>query len=466
MRENDLVLSNVAINRGDSHSTSKNEWSTYAVIACVIWLLVGPRLSIVAVAGSSVRLEDFILIALWFYVAVAWRKIKPTIPSRPVLPITALSLLALVVNVAASRVELGPALLYSIRVLEYWAVFPALFFVVKSSRSNTLQVFVRMLGVITVIHVGVAAAQSIFGLDIGFSKFSADRGAGLTAGPYELGAMCSMLALFWLSRRNYVLAAVACLGLLLSSSRISILALVVGALVMIALNGTAGSTSKPGAGPRRLSMVVGAGVCGLLILGLSSGSSPSGAGGAGESLSERLASTSALTSWTLAGEVVSGISLPENSDEYAWVAYGAVRTLLNEANFVDAGGGETSDMVRFYRWHILIDSMNSPAKVLFGLGPSFAGPSVDGSYVRMVAETGLLGAVAWFLCLRRWTLNLATPTKSIFVALLVGAIFIDVLYSMKLMAMMWAFIAIDDAQAQKSAQEVPSLAVTKFEGSI
>lgn len=436
---------------GITDDQSKTSWSTYLVLAAVIWLLVGPRLSIVAIAGSSVRLEDFILIALWLFVALHWRSIRVTLPPRSVVPITLLSLVALVVNVAAARVDIGPSALYSLRILEYWVVFPALYYVFKSTSLKSLDFFVKMIGLITVIHVSVAAAQSVLGLDIGFSKFSADRGAGLTAGPYELGAMCSMLALFWLARRNYLLAGIACIGLLQSSSRISIVALVIGAVVLFLKDESPGSSPAPRS--RKLSVVVGAGVCGLLILALTPGQS---AQGEGESLTDRIASTSALTSWNLAGEVVSGISLPNSSEEYNWVAYGAVRTLLSEANFVDAGGGETSDMVRFYRWHILVDSLNSVDRFLFGLGPSFAGPSVDGSYVRMIAETGLLGLIAWVFCLRKWSLRLSPVTNSIFVALLVGAVFIDVLYSMKLMVLMWAFFAINDASSQEVAQVLPT----------
>ncbi len=417
------------------------------VLAGVSWLLVGPRVSLIELAGSSVRLEDFVLVALWVFVAVNWKSIRPILPARRVLPITLVSLFAMLVAVLSHQIDMGPGLLYSLRTLEYWAVFPALLFVLRDSTNRIGIGFTRTLAVITLVHVSISAAQSVFGLSIGFSKFALDRGAGLTAGPYELGALCAMLAIFWLSRRRYALAAVSCVGIVQSSSRISIIAVIVGIAVLVVLmtnfRGLGGFRDlriRPGVA---LSVLATLAVLGVFF-------SVSSSSELAQPVAQRLEETSAPTSWSVSGEVASASALPKNSAEYSWLAYDGVRSLLNESYFLDASTGATSDMVRFYRWHLLINSLNTPNLVLFGLGPSFPGPSVDGSYLRMLAETGAAGAVVWLYCIFRWGVSSSPAAKAVLATMLVGGVFIDVFYSMKLMVLLWGLLAFDDSHRLRS----------------
>jgi len=417
------------------------------VLAGVSWLLVGPRISLIELAGSSVRLEDFVLVALWVFVAVNWKSIRPILPTRRVLPITFVSLFATLIAVLSHRIDLGPGLLYSLRTLEYWAVFPALFFALRDSKNRIGTAFTRTLAVITLVHVSVSVAQSVFGISVGFSKFALDRGAGLTAGPYELGALCSMLAIFWLSRRRYALAAVSCIGIVQSSSRISIIAVIVGIVVLVVLR----TNFRDPRGFRHLQIRPGVGLAvlsSLAVLGIML--SISSSSDLAQPVTQRLEETSAPTSWSMSGEVAESSALPQNSAEYSWLAYDGVRSLLNESYFLDASTGATSDMVRFYRWHLLINSLNTPDLILFGLGPSYPGPSVDGSYLRMLAETGAAGALVWLFCIFRWSVSSSPAARAVLATMLVGGVFIDVLYSMKLMVLLWCLLAFDDSQRFKS----------------
>jgi hypothetical protein len=422
-------------------------WVPNTVVLMVTWLLIGPRVPLANVAGSSVRLEDAFIAILWVYVLCRWRSVSEHLPRRRVMAIAAIGVLASLFAVLAGRVSIGPALLYSIRPLEYWVVFPALFFVLENGSEKAGKFFIRVLGLVTVVQVGVAALQALLGLDLGFSKFSTERGAGLTAGPYELGAMCSMLSIFWLFRKNYVLALVAACGVFLAASRISILGLLIGGLVALMLTKRA-PIRKALSRERRFARTV----YGLLVVCASATfvlSSPMSSEQLGTPVVDRLQDTSTMDAWQSSGAFASGIQLPETSDEYNQLAYGYMPYLLGDGGFATAVSGEASDMVRFFRWHVLVNLLNDPATWLFGLGPSFAGASVDGSYLRMVAETGIAGLLVWLGAIRGWSRSLDPSLFGAVIALLVGALFIDVLYSLRTMVLLWAMLAFHDEERRR-----------------
>lgn len=136
----------------------------YAVILVVTWLLLGPRLPLANIAGSSVRLEDALLLGLWVFVLSRWKKDYSTLPRRGVTAIVVVALLAAAMGVIAGRVDAGPSVLYSLRTLEYWAVFPAMYFVLRLGTEKHKKYFIGVLRMVTVVQVGVAAAQVFLGL--------------------------------------------------------------------------------------------------------------------------------------------------------------------------------------------------------------------------------------------------------------------------------------------------------------
>lgn len=415
----------------------------YLVIFAVAWLLIGPRIPLASVAGSSVRLEDLLLLVLWIFVLVKSRAMAGCVPARRVVAIAVVGLFATALAVFAGRVSVGPGLLYSIRPLEYWAVFPALYYVLRTTSDSVRSLLPNVLAWITCLQVAVAALQSMFGIDFGFSKFSLERGAGLTAGPYELGAICSMLAVYWFSRYRYVLALVAAFGVLLSASRISIIGLAAG--ILIASISARRSRSEVRQANRKRFLLVTVVLIGFLVAGTVMLVSPMTAQQFGSPAVDRLQDTSTVDAWIASGNFSSGLSLPENAGEYDMLAYGNMPYLLGAGGFASNVLGEASDMVRFFRWHILLDLLNDPGRILFGLGPSFAGASVDGSYLRMLAETGIVGLGAWLACIRSWCRNVDSSVLGSLTALLIGAIFIDVVYSLRTMVLLWVLLAYADA---------------------
>ncbi len=420
-----------------------------AVLVAVAWLLVGPRVELIPFAASSIRLEDVIFIALGGFVAVCgFRRIKAKVGTAMLgatLAVLASGLLSVVFGVLSGRIELAPGLLYALRPLEYWVVLPAALLGLGSEAGRARRVAV-MLGVVTVLQTSVGALQ-VLGVPVGFSKFTYERAAGLTAGPYELGAICAMLVCFWLIRRQWVLAAVALGGLIASQSRVSIIAVAFGLLVLVVGKRKAlGSAVARLWRERRLTVVVTGGV--LLVLTVAS------VGWLGAPMIERLADTSLLAAWDDAQRFSRSIPPLTTAGAYNHVAYDQIGVVLQGALIDDV-----SNVVRFFRWQLLIAALAAtPLALIFGLGASFAGPSVDGSFLRILVEFGVVGLAAWaywfYVSVRRagvWIVAVLTT-------LLIGAAFIDLLFALRPMVLFWFLAAV-------AWMERPTSGGTDIEGS-
>lgn len=430
----------------------------YSILFAVAWLLAAPRVPLFAIGGSSVRAEDFILVLFGITVLTRWRVLPAGIARSGIVLIVSINMTAAVVAAAAGRVDFLTAGLYSLRIGEYWLILPALYLVFHSLGSGMMP---KLLALVTFAQVITAALQTVFGLNIGFSKFSYERGSGLTAGPYELGAMCAMLAVYWIWRRSWFLAVTSVAGVLISASRISIPALLVGIACVIVFQrlwpergeGITVTREKKAVGPINVVLTVllfAAAVFALAVY-------PA----VGDKLSaptlSRYQESSISESWLRSGDMAGIYRSPGTSKEYSFLAYDSLGIRLSQGEFGFGSTSDDSNLVRFFRWHILLDAVNDPLKLIIGLGPSFAGPSVDGSFVRMFAETGLLGLVAWFLAVRKW-LQGATPWLfGVLASVLIGATFIDILVAFRPMVLMWALVALSRHELTRKKMKALSL---------
>ncbi len=410
------------------------------VIALLLaWLLVGPRIPIVHAFGSSVRVEDVLLVATTVFVLVRWSRgggVSSRV--RGIGLVVIVSVLTAGVAVVTHRVGAGPALLYALRGLEYWVIYPALLVASRGQEERTRRLIVRVLAWATMLHVIAAALQVALGMDIGFSKFSLQRGAGLTAGPYELGAVCAALACLWLSERRFALMVVALAGLALSASRVSVAACVVG-LVVVVLSWRrrerrAGRQARS-RGDARATMLRTAAGAGVIAATLAT--APVWYPGVAASSVERIESTSVSQEWAMAEQAADAVPVSATSADYQDVAYTQYSTAIGATL---TGVEDASTMIRFFRWHLLLDAVGD--RWLVGLGPSFAGPSVDGAYLRILVETGVVGLLSWLLLVRRvWAIPSAS-LHAVIATLLVGSVFIDLPFAMRPMLLFWAMVTL------------------------
>lgn len=401
------------------------------------WLLIGPRVTILSLQGSSVRLEDVLLVAL-LPLAVKGLRVGKDLRRRGIAVVTAVAIVAAVFGTAAGHVRLGPALLYGIRPLEYWIVYPAVLGLLVSEQRLARVQMTKLLAVVTVVQSTTAFLQVALGVQVGFSKFSYQRGAGLTAGPYELGAICAALACFWLARRRYLLVVVACVGLAASASRISIVAFALAGAYII-VRRSRGARRQLASGQKRLSLnrqYALSAVVACALFALVVGTSPLWYQGVAAASVGRIKETSIAAEWTVAGEAAANVAVSSRSDGYQAVAYGDFADAIGEGL---VGAQDASNVIRFFRWHLLLSAIGNSWVV--GLGPSFAGPSVDGAFLRIVVETGGAGAVAWLLLVRGMYSGAPTWMRAVLLTFVVGSAFIDIPFAMRPMILLWLMVA-------------------------
>lgn len=432
-----------------SRLVSRERGQDRALLGVLFILLAGPRLVLVPFGGSSLRLEDLILAGLLLLVVARWAQITNYgYRATGVLILSVVTALSIALATVAGSINFLSGILYGARQLEYWVVFPLVWLAVRERGESFQRGLIRVLKWVTLIQVSVALLQVAGVLNLGFSKFALDRGAGLTAGPYELGALCAALACFWIARGEFALGAVASLGVLLSSSRISLLALVVGlAVVAVMFFRTSERQVKVRLNPRTVGGL-------LVLLAVVTATSTTALASIAGPLRDRVESTSLTSTWTYAGQYAAFVTPPENSAEYAEVAYASI------ADGVDFGllgaSGDTSNLVRFYRWQILLDSTDGPAEYLFGHGPSFAGPSVDGAFLRVFIEGGILGLAAWGLLFRRVSKGATAGFVGVVATFCVGALFIDVIFAMRPMILFWILAALSSPGVVRARPSNPA----------
>jgi hypothetical protein len=226
----------------------------------------------------------------------------------------------------------------------------------------------------------------------------------------------------------------------MSQSRVSLLATVI-ALTIVYVAGrksTAGpagrSATARAASPRPVSVIA----CTAIVVGVVIAGPVLNSTLVQPAL-ERAQSTSVVASWSSAASVVARSSHLTTSEDYASVAYAGIgESILNATASSDA-----SSAVRFFRWQLLLrETLNDPLHVIFGLGPSFPGPSVDGAVLRVFVETGLLGLAAWGLLVRNWLRSTPVWFKAAVLSLLIGSLFIDLLFALRPMVVLWTLFAL------------------------
>jgi hypothetical protein len=442
------------------------------------------------------RAEDLVLAALALVCVLHWRRAGPiTAPTVAIVGVVCASLVSTGVAVARGTVDPLTAVLYAVRPVEYWIAFPAALLLLRSTDRRWPTRFEGLLVVVTVLQTAFAVAQYYFMVPIGFSHAAYSRAAGLTVGPYELGAISAALAVYWIARGRWTMASLATVALAASISRVSILgaglaiAILAGAWLVrlgkrISATGWRGAIGR-GSKPRLLIVgqvlsVAAAGAVLAFTIGVvhlpsaptaavpttqaedspapvtptptaaspspantpsPSEAAPTGPQAPSDSITKRIASTSLLGSWTAAGALAAKVPHAETSDEYRTAAFTDLNSYVN-VNAAAAAGLDASNLVRFFRWHLILNTFDDAPDVLFGLGPSFVGPSVDGSYLRMFAEGGVLGVLAWLALIVAWLRRTPLWMVCVTISLLVGALFIDIVYAERPMVLFWALLAL------------------------
>jgi hypothetical protein len=385
--------------------------SPFAVVALV--LLTIPRFFLVPIADTGIRVEDVILLALFPYSIVLLSN-KHLRVSKLVHGVRVHYLVVGASAVAAGlsgRLGWLVSLSFGLRPILYLSAFYigySLGFSTTNGRKSLSSVLVAAL----MLHVTYGIAVSLHVLP-NVASFSPSRLSGLTNGPYELSAILCLTCVLFIRSNRRVLALIALAALVWTQSRISLVALPTYAL----FRGDSRSLLK-----WLLPIVALAGV--WLVVAARGGSTG-------------LLST--ISSVSDVGETFS--TSAGNREEYLATVYSAeADTTISEVS------GDPSALVRAARWSMVVASaFSSASNLIIGMGPGYYSVALDGNYIRLLGESGLLG-LCTFLAMMFLTArslehrDLRQLAFAIVTQLLVIGLFIDIFVSLKAMCLFWMFI--------------------------
>ena len=92
---------------------------------------------------------------------------------------------------------------------------------------------------------------------------------------------------------------------------------------------------------------------------------------------------------------------------------------------------------RILKWVYVIKSVFlSPLALAVGYGPGAFGVAVDGAYIRVIGELGVLGIVLYLLLFRK-IISLSIEVRIYVLLVLINGLFIDVFYASRIMSIMY-----------------------------
>jgi hypothetical protein len=400
-------------------SRAKYRW----LLAVVVFCIFSFKIILVPVGEAGIRADDglIVLSLAWLAGSGQLRGIKLSPAFKVYGAFLGVGAVSALWNAMQGRVNLGYSLVFVGRQAEYMSFF--FFGYCLKDRAHQLS---RALLVYTLILTVVVPAQ-MFSLIPVPGDFGAARASGNTNGPYELAAVAGFLLCYLgYSCRQKLSGWLALLFIVLSAARITFLGAALS-LIRVWIRGS----------KRRRQVMVTLFVAAFAVLLAARQVKVTTEAAVPESTQLLLLSRYGGSSIPIdeIPQIYAAAPTYATSDEYG------ADMFMNSIALARDDSGDVSGMIRVYRWLTLIKTtLSSGDSIFFGLGPSFGTVSVDGYFVRVFVETGLLGVVFFALFLKELlsgTPQEQWPFREYVVILLVTSCFIDIFDSYKPMLLLW-----------------------------
>lgn len=408
--------------------------------------LIFPKINIISIPGSrtGIRLEDICILiyCIYFYYRHIIKGIKINSKLKKIINSFGICfivfLISTILGIVRGNTHFFLSFLHLFRYLEYFILFFAGYDYIKISKNKN-DIFL-ILDLILIFH-GIYMFLECLNIveDIGYliNRPGSDRIYTTFSGPYEFSAYLTLLLPLYLYKTlkekkwlNVLYILIIFVGVLLSQSRISLLAcLTVLALMYLFLY------KSPNKKKITITGIILVTICGIMLLNTSI-----------VTRFKLIDINSSITTFKLAWE---------NTDYDYYKETGNI-------NYSDEVLSSTKDMsyaLRVSKWATLLkEAVKTP---LFGLGPSIVGEAIDGNYVRLLVETGIIGLISW-ISLIIIILKEAVKFKEnklsylIFygtISLSIIAIFIDIFVSSKIIMLLWFLIGIMYAHSEKNVKK-------------
>lgn len=403
----------------------------------LLWCLCSYKVLLGGVGEAGLRVDDLLLASAFVLLLVRGdlRQVPRSAALRAYLVFLAVNLISALWNGWRGRVPAVYGLLFTARLAEY-LLFYAMGWVLVSRGAKLWRsfrwYFYALCVVVPLQTLGVLKVASLF---------NANRASGNTNGPYELAIVAAFfLCVFGYEERKKLSTLAAVMMMALTASRATFAGTAVG---------YGWRVLRQRRGRVRGLLLASAVLC--AAWGASVWMEHRSAGAVdSDALSSRLQSGSQLASAADVRLLWEAVPTYANENDYYAGAF------LDAADYAVLSGGDVSGMIRVYRWATLLKTTLAHGdSVLIGLGPSFGSAAVDGYYVRVFIETGILGSACFLWFLRR--LWISQPVGAAFrefvLIVVVSALMIDVFASYKTMLLLWvwhgASMAAGDAAAAK-----------------
>jgi hypothetical protein len=410
----------------------------WIALITITWCFFSPKISLIDYGTSNIRIDDFLIFFLFLLFLLYGLIARTKIPNQiqPFLLFLLFSFLSSIYNGMVDRVDTITALVFSLRNFEYFLFF--YFGVYLARRRIELYPILKYYLLFTLVLVFLQMTNLISSLSSFISSFSlfdsTTRAVGNTNGPYELAILSAFMSYyFYLHNPNSkFMAFFSAVILFVTSSRST----GIGYLIVVANR-------------YRTQLII---ALPLIVAGFAFILSMPSVGDKEPGGNDLLSRFFSLLSVDLIYELLysSGDITPVNSSqEYA----NSYFTSSSSSENIQSISGDVSAYIRFYRWLVLIKSSFAHLDSIFiGLGPSFGTAAVDGFYVRLLIETGIVGLLLylWFIarCLKYESRHFLT-FKYFIVTMLFTAFGIDIFFSYKPMILFWLYLGFIYKRHQK-----------------
>jgi hypothetical protein len=358
-----------------------------------------PKINILNISKSAIRFEDIciLIFIIWYYISnkIFIRNINKEISTASFFLILTY-FISIVLNYFLFGYYNTNEILYSFRYIEYYFYIYVGLEIYKKKLS-----FYNLLFFYIFFNVLVITLQKfgfIGGFESGIYQMDVmNRPIGFTSGPWEIALIISFGILLCLN--NYFVILFWLIGLILTESRIAIIAICICLLTYknsyIRKNKYILAIT--------LSIIV-------VLIGIWSG---------------RFGS---IVNENILGTIV---SIYKNIDLNNYVMY--------EPNFslLDTQISDYSFAARVMKWVYVFKNIAVNELSWFtGLGPGYFGVAVDGSYVRILGELGSLGLISYLYLFKKISM-VSQKTKLFVVLIMINGLFIDVFYSSRIMPILF-----------------------------
>lgn len=408
------------------------------IIMMVIIILAFPKINIISISGvrNGIRIDD-IAIAIFFVaflINVIKKNIKLDIKQNKIYILFATYILICIIsaikNSIVGNVQIIISLLYVVRKVEYFILIFAGIEFYKT--SNNKEKLLKLLNGILLFHViySILEYNEIIP-DIGYliGRPINDRIYTTFSGPYEFSAFFSIMSCIYIveifKNKKYsysILLTISIIEILISQSRISLIAVFFTIIIAVFYY----LKSKK----QKVIILFGSIIAIILFIVLIN-----------------FTDIEILNRFKIIdiNSSINTIKMAWNNTNYEY--YLNTQRINYNEDLLNSSS-DLSFIYRISKWVTLLkETLNSP---ILGLGPSIVGEGIDGNYIRIICETGILGLILWssiIIIILKETIKNKEYTRANYIFfttinLLIIALFIDIFEASKIMCLFWFLIGI------------------------